>query len=102
MKCTLLSKNKVKFIDGSIKNLGENETLRDAWERCKVIAISWLTRSMANQIAQSILYIDNARDLWEDLRERFAKGDHFRIFDILQDIHSMKQGERCVSEFLQN
>jgi len=99
MKRALLSKNKAKFIDGSIKALRENETLRDAWERCNVMVISWLTRSMANQIAQSILYIDNARDLWEDLREHFAKGDHFRIYDILQDIHSMKQGERCVSEF---
>jgi len=54
---------------------------------------------MANQIAQSVLYIDNARDLWKDLRERFAKGDHFGISDILQDIHSMKQGERYISEF---
>jgi len=63
MKCALLSKNKVKFIYGSIKTPGENEMLRDAWERCNVMVISWLTRSMANQIAQSVLYIDNARDL---------------------------------------
>jgi len=31
MKRVLLSKNKVKFIDGSIKTPRENETLRDAW-----------------------------------------------------------------------
>ncbi|XP_068463884.1 uncharacterized protein [Phaseolus vulgaris] len=77
MKRALLSKNKHKFVDGSIL----------------------ITKTVNNQIAQSIVYIENARELWEDLWERFSKGDHFRISDLLQEIHSMRQGKRNVTEF---
>jgi len=45
------------------------------------------------------VYIENAKDLWDDLRERFSKGDHFRISDLLQEQHSTKQGERSVTDF---
>ena len=54
---------------------------------------------MSNQIAQSVIYIDNAKELWEDLQERYSKENYFRISDILQEIYSIKQGERSISEF---
>jgi len=54
---------------------------------------------LSNQIAQSVIYIDNEKELWKDLQERFSKRDHFKIFDIIQEIHSIKQGERIISEF---
>nr|KYP69083.1 hypothetical protein KK1_022734 [Cajanus cajan] len=59
------------------------------------MVISWITRSVSLQIAQSIVYIDNA----EDLRDKFSKGDHFRMSDLLQEIHSIKQGERTISTY---
>jgi len=32
----------------------------------------------------------------------FSKGDYFRILDLLQEIHSMRQGERNVTQFFTN
>jgi len=46
-----------------------------------------------------VVYIEDARELWEELRERFSNGDLFRISDLLQDINSMRQGEQTVTEF---
>jgi len=60
------------------------------------MVIAWITRSISNQIAQSIIYIYNAKELWEYLQERYSKGDHFCVSDILQEIHSPKQGERSI------
>ncbi|RDX93478.1 putative disease resistance protein, partial [Mucuna pruriens] len=37
--------------------------------------------------------------LWDDLTERFTKGNHFRISNLLHEIHSVKHGKRSVSEF---
>jgi len=99
MKRALLSKNKIKFINGEIQEPAAMDPLHDAWERCNMMAISWITRSLNTQISHNTIYIDNAETIWKDLREKFSKGDHFRIFDIVQEINSIKQGERSVSEY---
>jgi len=61
--------------------------------------ISWITRTLNAQIAHSTIYIDSAEELWNDLRERFSKGNHFQISGILQEVNSIKQGERNVSKY---
>ncbi|XP_014506219.1 uncharacterized protein LOC106765970 [Vigna radiata var. radiata] len=99
MKRALLSKNKIKFIDGSIKKPKNNEILFDAWERCNVMVLSWIIKTLSPQIAESVIYVEEAKELWDELKERFSKGDYFKISDLLQDIHSIKQGERTVNQF---
>ncbi|XP_019438993.1 PREDICTED: uncharacterized protein LOC109344695 [Lupinus angustifolius] len=99
MKCALLSKNKFKFVDGSISMPENDDLLFDEWERCNTMVISWITRSLNAQIAQSTVYIESAEELWKDLKERFSKGDYFRISDLLQELHSIKQGDRDLSHY---
>ncbi|XP_017441022.1 uncharacterized protein LOC108346453 [Vigna angularis] len=91
MRRALLSKNKVKFIDGSIKKPQKNDILYDAWERCNMMILSWITKTLSPQIAESVIYVEEAKELWDELKERFSKGDHFKISDLLQDIHSIRQ-----------
>jgi len=63
------------------------------------MVISWITRTLNAQITQSTIYIDNAQDLWDDLRGRFSKWDYFRISGILQEVNFIRQGERSVSKY---
>ena len=102
MKRALLSKNKVKFFRGEIPEPTRKSKQYEAWEHCNVIVISWINRSLVTQIAQSAIYIDNARDLWEDLKERFSNINHFHTSDLLQEINSIRQGERSISEYYTN
>jgi len=67
MKRALFSKNKHKFVDKSIPVPQSGLFLHDVWERCNMMVISWITKTVNTQIAQSIVYIENARELWEDL-----------------------------------
>ena len=99
MKRVLLSKNKHKFVDRSILVPQFGSSLHKFWERCNLMVISWIMKTVNTQIAQSIVYIENARELWKDLRERFSKGYHFRISYLLQELHSIRQGERDVTKF---
>ena len=99
MKRALLSKNKFKFVDGSIKEPSTHDSLYDAWERSNNIVVSWILKTLSPNIAQSVTYIDSAHELWEDLKHRFFKGDHFRLSDLLQDLHSMRQGDRGISAY---
>lgn len=59
---------------------------RALWSK---IVVSWITRSLSPQLAQSTIYIDNAKKLWDELKERFTKGNYVRISDLIQEIHSM-------------
>ena len=97
IKRALLSKNKLKFIDGSISKPSNNDSTFEACEICNVMVLSWITRTLAPQLADIVVYIDSARSLWENLTERFSKGDYFCISDLLQEVHSIRQGERTVT-----
>jgi hypothetical protein len=99
MRRALLTKNKIKFINGKIVAPLEDDALFEAWERCNGTVVSWIASSLSPEIAQSIEHVDSAFDLWNELKNRFSKGDHFRMSDLLQEIHSMKQGEKTVNSF---
>nr|KYP65704.1 Retrovirus-related Pol polyprotein from transposon TNT 1-94 [Cajanus cajan] len=99
MMKALLSKNKFKFVDGSIQEPQKSDQLHDAWVRCNTMILSWITKFVSEQIAQSVIYINNAQRLWEDLKEIFSKGDYFRFSDLLQEIHSINQADRTISSY---
>ncbi|XP_019434297.1 PREDICTED: uncharacterized protein LOC109340973 [Lupinus angustifolius] len=99
MRRALKSKNKYKFVDGTIITPNATDPEFDISECCNTMIVSWITRSLSPQISQSIVYIESAQEFWRDLRERFTNGDYFRLSDILQDLHSMKQGDRSLSSF---
>ncbi|XP_014515602.1 uncharacterized protein LOC106773420 [Vigna radiata var. radiata] len=99
MRRALLSKNKIKFIDGSIKKPKRTKNLFDSWERSNMMVLSWIIKTLSPQIVESVIYVEEAKELWDELRERFSKGDYFKISDLLQDIHSIKQGEKSVNQF---
>jgi len=63
MSRALLSKNKIKFVNGGIQEPTREDSLHDAWERCNMMVISWITRTLTAHIAHSTIYIDGAEDL---------------------------------------
>ncbi|XP_050217905.1 uncharacterized protein LOC126668770 [Mercurialis annua] len=99
MKKALISKNKLKFIDGSIAVPCRNDPSFPAWERCNNMVCSWLTRAVSNSISESLSCIDNAIDVWEDLRERFSQIDAIRISDLQEEIYSFKQNNMTVTDY---
>ncbi|XP_019166544.1 PREDICTED: uncharacterized protein LOC109162279 [Ipomoea nil] len=48
------------------------------------------------------MHLDNAREVWEDLRQRFAQRDAEKIFAIQNEIYNLKQGNRTVNEYYTN
>jgi len=41
------------------------------------------------------------KELWEELREIFSKGNPFPVSNLLQEINSIKQGERIATNTTQ-
>jgi hypothetical protein len=79
MQRALGAKNKLVFINGSVPIPDLEDLKRDAWERCNHLIHSWLINSVSPRIAQALVFHENAIDVWEELKERFAKVDRIRI-----------------------
>ncbi|GAB4845269.1 hypothetical protein Ancab_040124 [Ancistrocladus abbreviatus] len=99
MKMALLSKNKQGFVDGSINAPSASDPMYGVWQRCNTMVLSWITRALSPSIAQSILWIDKAVEVWKDLEERFSQSDAMRISELQEELHTFKQGCQTVTEY---
>lgn len=75
MQRALCAKNKPAFIYGSITIPDIADLNRIAWEQCNFLVHSWIMNFFNGSIAQTIMFLENALDIWNDLKERFAKTD---------------------------
>ncbi|CAN1845196.1 hypothetical protein LINPERHAP1_LOCUS37761 [Linum perenne] len=99
MKRALMTKNKAGFIDGSaVPPLVTDQTF-SAWERANVLVLGWLNKAMSPEIAQSVLWLDSARDVWIDLQVRFSRSNLVRINDLHDQISNFRQGALTVSTY---
>jgi hypothetical protein len=100
MRRALGGKMKFDFVDGSIPVPIDpfDPTVR-AWNRCNMLVHSWILNSVFESIENSIVFMENAIDVWNDLKERFSQGDLVRIAELQQEIYSLRQESRSVTEF---
>lgn len=80
MIMALTAKNKVGFVDGTFLQPQIDDLLHCAWTRCNSMVISWLLNSVTREIANSLMYLATARDIWIDLQDRFHQSNAPRIF----------------------
>ncbi|KAK4269822.1 hypothetical protein QN277_022931 [Acacia crassicarpa] len=99
MKVALQSKNKLGFVDGTISMLTISDSNYSTWLRCNTMVCTWITRSLSPTIAQSILWLDKAYDIWNDLKARFAVSDLFRVTELQDEIYAFRQGDLSISEY---
>ncbi|WVZ01863.1 hypothetical protein V8G54_022669 [Vigna mungo] len=74
------AKNKIQFIDANSYH---------AWTRCNNIVVSWLVHSVSPDIRRSILWMDNAQAIWDDLKSRFFQGDLLCISELQNEAASL-------------
>ncbi|XP_014506539.1 uncharacterized protein LOC106766320 [Vigna radiata var. radiata] len=82
LKRALLSKNNIKFIDGSIKKTPRTDPLFDAWERCDTMVLSWIIKTLSTHIVDSVMYVDMPKICGKNLKKDFLKETilRFRIY----------------------
>ncbi|GAU36130.1 hypothetical protein TSUD_292900 [Trifolium subterraneum] len=100
MRRALGGKLKLEFIDGSIPvPTDQFDPSFRSWNRCNMLVHSWIMNYVSESIAQSIIFIENAFDVWIDLKEHFTQSDLVRISELQQEIYALKQDSRTVTEF---
>ena len=63
------------------------------------MVVSWLVYLVSHSIRQSILWMDDARDIWKDFKSRNSQGDLLRILELQQDMASIKQGDQSITDY---
>ena len=43
--------------------------------------------------------MDDAQDIWKNLKSRYSQGDLLRILELQQDMTSIKQGDKSITEY---
>lgn len=99
MKMSLMSKNKLEFVDGTIGKPNAANPLYSSWRRCNNMVLSWLIRLLSPSIAQTAIAFETAQLLWENLRERFAQSDVYRLADLQIEIFTISQGNKSVTDY---
>ncbi|XP_019438974.1 PREDICTED: uncharacterized protein LOC109344676 [Lupinus angustifolius] len=99
MTMALETKNKLEFINGTLTKPAALDPMYAAWKRCNNLVVSWLSHSIEPSIVQSVLWMDSAQEIWNDLKERYHQGDMFRISELIGEMHSIKQGSGSIDKF---
>ncbi|KAK4285782.1 hypothetical protein QN277_002432 [Acacia crassicarpa] len=73
MGITLHGKHKLGFIDGSCLKESQDASLHEHWERCNAVVLSWIVNSISKHLANSVIFYQDTRLVWNDLKERFDK-----------------------------
>ncbi|CAN6683323.1 unnamed protein product [Malus baccata var. baccata] len=95
----LSAKNKIGFIDGTIKAPPLLDTKYTTWKRCNDMVTLWIVNSIYSDIASSIMYIETAVVVWNNLKDRFSQSSDSRIYQIRQEIVENCQEQLSVSAY---
>lgn len=96
---SLKDRNKLGFVNGTIKNDTTDLIKSFKWERVNFIVCSWILCSLSEFIYSSHAYSESAKDVWNELLETYNKSDGSVIFKIHQPINSLTHGGSSLSEY---
>ncbi|KAF5442390.1 hypothetical protein F2P56_035053 [Juglans regia] len=100
MRRALRAKNKLGFITGTIPQPTDlADPLFELWERCNDMVVSWIQNSISPSIKSSVVFVDDARDIWSDLQDRFSQQNGPRIFQLKKTLASLLQDHDSVSVY---
>jgi len=63
------------------------------------MVVFWLVHVVSPPIRQSILQMDKAEEVWNDLKSRFFQGDLLRISELQMETSSLKYGDLIMTKF---
>jgi hypothetical protein len=95
----LSAKNKLGFINGSLKKLIANTFEYFAWDRCNDMVLSWILNSISQEISSNIIYIESTQEMWNDIKERFSQPNGPRIFQLQKAISAFSHSSTSMSSY---
>ncbi|XP_058749030.1 uncharacterized protein LOC131621993 [Vicia villosa] len=85
MLIALISKNKERFIDGTLPKPPISDVLYAPWIRRNTMVLAWIHKSISESIAKFVLWIDNAEDLYKFRQGNLDVSNYFTQMKVMWD-----------------
>ncbi|CAH9098658.1 unnamed protein product [Cuscuta europaea] len=97
MKNAFRAKRKLGFLDGSISQPTPHAHDLEDWFTVHSMLVGWLMSSIDPPLRSNVAFMDNARDLWDDLKIRFDVADAMRMHELKEAIRTCRQAGQSVT-----
>ncbi|KZV52705.1 hypothetical protein F511_23168 [Dorcoceras hygrometricum] len=91
IRTALRAKKKYGFIDGSLKEPSEDSSEQEDWWTVNSMVVSWILNTIEPTLRSTITFMEIAKDLWDDIKERFSAGNGPRIHQLKTELVECKQ-----------
>ncbi|XP_019267590.1 PREDICTED: uncharacterized protein LOC109244885 [Nicotiana attenuata] len=95
----LSAKNKVGFIDGTILQPKISSDSFKPWCRYNDMVIYWVLNTLSKEIAESVLYSKTAKEIWEELEERYGQSNGPQLHHLQKEISQTMQGNMDIRTY---
>ncbi|XP_074318360.1 uncharacterized protein LOC141655167 [Silene latifolia] len=95
----LIAKNKEGFIDGTCKTPDKTGNTYHQWRRCDLLVMRWLTNSVESHIGETLKYCSNAKEMWEELLERYGQTNGLEIYSLKKELGQISQENTSLIEY---
>ncbi|XP_038699638.1 uncharacterized protein LOC119996929 [Tripterygium wilfordii] len=99
LETALKARNKMCFVDGSLKAPEENDPSFQDWEQCDNLVKTWINNCLSVDIQISVSTSKTANELWTNLKNRYSSANPTRDFELVRAISTIKQGSSSVTEY---
>ncbi|KAJ1399233.1 Retrotransposon gag domain [Sesbania bispinosa] len=91
MKIPLHAQRKWGFIDGTYKQPDEDAPEMEDWWTVQSMLVSWILNAIEPTLRSTVTYVENAKELSEDIRDRFSVVNGPRIQQLKAELADCKQ-----------
>lgn len=82
MRNALQAKKKLGFVDGTLTKPKDDSAYAEDWWVVNSMLVAWILITIKPSLRSTITYMESARDLWEDIEQRFSMGNGPRIYQL--------------------
>lgn len=99
MIIALTAKDKIGFIDGTCKKPSADSPLLPKWNRANNMVISWILNCISKDLVEAFLFTKSAKQLWDELEERFSECNGPMMYQIRREITSLTQENMSIVKY---
>ncbi|XP_073152090.1 uncharacterized protein [Henckelia pumila] len=90
MRTALRAKKKFAFINGSVKQPPDDSSEQEDWWTVNSMLVSWILNTIEPTLRSTITHMEIAKELWDDIKERFSVGNGPRIQQLKSELAECK------------
>lgn len=78
----LHSKNKARFIDGTIEKPDVTCFTFQTWKQCNAVVLSCFTNVLNKVLEGTATHVETTREVWKDIEDKFTQGIAPRVYEL--------------------